>query len=89
MIPVRYRPWEDNEITSMKRIICLIDSLVAGGAQRQLVGLASLLKNKGYRVKVVTYYDYPFYLPFLQDNNVEYECLSCGRNVLKRLLSPS
>lgn len=71
----------------MRRIICLIDSLVAGGAQRQLVGLASLLKNKGYRVKVVTYFDYPFYLPFLEKNKVEYEYLSCGRNVPKRLLS--
>ena len=45
----------------MKRILLFIDSLGAGGAQRQLVGLAVMLKRRGYAVKVVTYYDHPFY----------------------------
>lgn len=31
----------------MKRILCLIDSLGPGGAQRQLVGLATFLKERG------------------------------------------
>ena len=34
----------------MKKILLLIDALGAGGAQRQIVGLAILLKNKGYEV---------------------------------------
>lgn len=35
----------------MKRILLFIDSLGAGGAQRQLVGLAVMLKKKGYEVR--------------------------------------
>lgn len=58
----------------MIRILLFIDSLVAGGAQRQLTGLACLLKEKGYSVKVVTYYDYPFYKYLLDENQIEYEC---------------
>lgn len=58
----------------MKNILLFIDNLGAGGAQRQFVGLASLLQEKGYHVKVVTYYDQPFYLPILQQHNIPYEC---------------
>lgn len=40
----------------VKKILCLIDSLGAGGAQRQLVGLATFLKGKGYNVTVAIYH---------------------------------
>lgn len=60
----------------MTRILLFIDSLGAGGAQRQLTGLACLLKAKGYFVKVVTYYDHPFYNYILDENKIEYECLN-------------
>ena len=43
------------------KILLFIDSLGSGGAQRQIVGLATMLKEKGYGVKMVTYYDIPFY----------------------------
>lgn len=69
----------------MERILCLIDSLGSGGAQRQMVGLSVLLKKKGYDVKVVTYFDVPFHLQYLMDNGVENECLECGRSLYKRL----
>lgn len=59
----------------MKNILLFIDSLGAGGAQRQLAGLACMLKRKGYGVKVITYYDHPFYKYLLDEQNVEYECL--------------
>ena len=52
----------NSDIFVMKKILCFIDSLGAGGAQRQIVGLAVLLKHKGYNVKMVTYYDIPFYI---------------------------
>ena len=58
----------------MIRLLLFIDSLGAGGAQRQLTGLACLLKEKGYSVKVATYYDHPFYKYLLDENQVEYEC---------------
>lgn len=68
----------------MKRIFLFMDSLGAGGAQRQLTGLAVMLKNRGYAVKVVTYYDLPFYKYVLDDNCCEYECL----NVSSKLCLP-
>lgn len=73
------------KITRMKKVLCLIDSLASGGAQRQMVGLAQLLKQKGYEVKVVTYYDIPFYLQQLQETNVDYEYVPCRAGVLDRL----
>ena len=69
----------------MKRILCFIDSLGGGGAQRQLVGLAALLQKNGYKIKVITYYDLPFYLPFLKENQVDYELVSCKRGLFSRL----
>lgn len=45
----------------MKKILCLIDTLGMGGAERQMIGLALFLKEKGYHVDLVTYYDHDFY----------------------------
>ncbi len=70
-----------------KRILCLIDSLASGGAQRQMVGLAVLLKEKGYAVKMVSYFDIPFYRQYLKDGGVEYESLLCGKSLFSRLLA--
>jgi glycosyltransferase involved in cell wall biosynthesis len=54
----------------MQRILCLIESLGSGGAERQLSGLAVLLKRRGYEVEVWYYDKREFYLPYLQENNV-------------------
>lgn len=54
------------------KIICLIDSLGSGGAQRQLVGLAALLEEKQYDVKIVWYHDINFYQPLLESCNINY-----------------
>ena len=70
---------------SKKKILCLIDSLGSGGAQRQMVGLAALLKEEGYEVKVVIYYDIPFYLTQLQESGVDYEYVSCSKGLVNRL----
>lgn len=56
----------------MKKILCLIDSLGAGGAQRQMVGLASFLKEKGYDVVVAFYYNDLFYSDVLSQNTVPF-----------------
>lgn len=72
----------------MKRILLFIDSLGAGGAQRQLTGLAVMLKRRGYAVKVVTYYDHPFYKYILDDGGCEYECLNVDSKLcLPRLIT--
>ena len=57
----------------MKKVLCLIDGLGSGGAQRQLVGLAALLKDKGYDVLFVWYHKSDFYKKFLNDKGVKYE----------------
>lgn len=56
----------------MKRILCLIDSLGAGGAQRQMVGLASFLKDRGYDVVVAFYHPEFFFADSLLAKEVPY-----------------
>ena len=58
------------------RVLLFIDNLGAGGAQRQFCGLASLLKQHGYTVKVITNYADSFYLPLLRESDIDYECLN-------------
>ncbi len=65
------------------RIVCIIDGLGSGGAQRQLVGLAALLKEKGYEVKVVYYHDVHFFRTFLLAHGVDYEYLTADRKFIK------
>lgn len=64
-----------------------IDCLGAGGAQRQLVGLAIMLKEQGYDVKVSTYYDIDFYKKQLDDNGVPNELIPEADNTRKRILA--
>lgn len=68
----------------MKRILCLIDSLGPGGAQRQLVGLATFLKEHGYDVIVASYHDNRFYVDHLLSTAVPYVYLKkAGRNLTR------
>ena len=55
----------------MHKILCLIESIGSGGAERQLTGLAAMLKQQGYQVEVCYYVNREFYLPYLQENGVE------------------
>lgn len=57
----------------MKKVLCLIDGLGSGGAQRQLVGLADLLNRKGYDVLFVWYHKSEFYKKNLEDNGIKFE----------------
>ena len=69
----------------MKKILCLIDSLGPGGAQRQLVGLATFLKEKGYEVSVACYHDNQFYLEQLKRNDIPYIYLEKANNAFLRI----
>lgn len=69
----------------MKRILLFTDSLGAGGAQRQLVGLAVMLQRVGYKVKVCTYHNIDFYKNYLDDNCVENELIPNGGNTKNRI----
>ena len=67
----------------MKKILCLIDSLGSGGAQRQITGLACLLKSSGYDVKVLWYHKEDFYKDILDLNGVGYANPICSGTVDK------
>lgn len=54
----------------MKRILCLIESLGSGGAERQMTSLAVMLKQRGYSIEVWYYVKKEFYISFLQENGV-------------------
>ena len=69
----------------MKKVICLIESLGSGGAERQLSGLAALLRQNNYDVEVWTYYPNDFYLPILQEANVTYRYIAEAQNKKQRL----
>ena len=69
----------------MKRILVFIDSLTSGGAQRQNVGLAKLLHDNGYEVKLVYYHPIEFYKPFLDENGVDNELIPDAIDGKKRI----
>lgn len=69
----------------MKRIALFIDSLMSGGAQRQLVGLAKLLKDSGYEIFVFTYFDMPFYKPFLDSYGIPNCTVTSAENHIRRI----
>jgi glycosyltransferase involved in cell wall biosynthesis len=57
------------------KILCVIDSLCAGGAQRQLVQLALGFKDKGHHVSFLTYHDIPFFQPALNEAGIHISCM--------------
>jgi len=52
------------------RVLCVIDSLAAGGAQRQIVNLAVGLQHRGHDVHVFTYHPEAFFEPTLLEAGV-------------------
>ncbi|WP_285269915.1 glycosyltransferase [Kaistella rhinocerotis] len=52
------------------KILLLIDSLGSGGAQRQMVTLASLLKEQGQNVSFLLYADEPFFQNEVENLNI-------------------
>lgn len=57
------------------RILFVIDSLGGGGAQRQLVHLATGLKQRGHATAVHTYFRSEWFLPRLEAAGVDYVCV--------------
>lgn len=57
------------------KITCLIDNLGSGGAQRQMVTLATLLRRRGHDVRFLTYYPHDFYVPILAAAGIEVTCV--------------
>jgi len=57
------------------KILLFIDQLGPGGAQRQIVGLARLLKGKNINVKVCYYHPINFYNNILDDYDIEHQVI--------------
>lgn len=67
------------------KILCVIDSLGSGGAQRQLVNLAVGFKEKGYDVSFLVYHSINFFIELLDENEIQvHEIIEA--NYLKRLM---
>lgn len=69
----------------MKKVICLIESLGSGGAERQLTYLASQIKERGCNVEVWTYYPNDFYAPILEENGVTWKYVADAQPPHKRI----
>lgn len=66
------------------KILCLIDSLGSGGAQRQLVTLAIGLKKRGHQLRFLVYHQDDHFLPLLQEAGIPCQMIpSCS--YLKRV----
>lgn len=70
----------------MKKVVLFTDCLGSGGAQRQVVNIACLLKKAGYDVRVLVYRDVPFYKGILDENQIPLICIETKSN-LSRMLS--
>ena len=69
------------------KVLLFTDSLGAGGAQRQLVGLAVMLIERGYNVKVCTYFNIDFYKKQLDDAGVQNEIIPEADSTKKRIIA--
>lgn len=66
------------------KILCFIDSLGSGGAQRQLVEIAKCLQENGNEVSFLVYHDEPFYNDVLNNLNIPIT-LIYEKSYLKRI----
>jgi glycosyltransferase involved in cell wall biosynthesis len=63
----------------MKKILLLIDSLGSGGAERQMIGLASLL-NRDYDLRLISYWNTNFWEEFLNHNQIKFRSFTDATN---------
>lgn len=69
------------------KIYLFTDCLGPGGAQRQLVGLAVMLKEYGYDIRVCTYYCDNFYKNYLDENGVQNDIIPNAAHTKKRIFA--
>jgi glycosyltransferase involved in cell wall biosynthesis len=70
------------------RVLCIIDKLNSGGAQRQLIAVAAGVKRRGAEVSVLTWHPDDFYLPYLQAADIPHKCVArSGKMDLQRALA--
>ncbi len=67
------------------KVLCLIDSLGPGGAQRQLANLAAGLKERGHDIRFLVYHRQEHFLPLLQAAEIDCETLESNSRVTRLL----
>lgn len=68
-----------------KKVLCVIDYLCAGGAQRQLVNMSIEFKKRGYDVEFLVYHEHDFFKSVLDENKIRINLVSTT-NYLMRLI---
>ncbi len=72
---------------SKKRILCLIDCFGMGGAERQMIGLVLLLKQKGYDVDLVKYHEQDSYGDLVNSYGLDTITLETKESALSKLVT--
>lgn len=68
------------------KLLLLIDNFGSGGAQRQIISLASLLKERGFNVEFLIYDKNDFFKPWVEQLGITIHEI-CLENLLKRLFT--
>jgi len=67
------------------KILCLIDGLGFGGAQRQMIGLVHLLKKKGFQTDLACYHERDFYKELLDKLQIKPILLKTGNGKFSKV----
>lgn len=67
------------------KILCVIDSLVSGGAQRQMVELATGFNSVGHEVSFLIYHNYIFFKYILDNENIQVKIIE-EKNIFFRII---
>ncbi len=70
-----------------KRILCLIDGLGKGGAERQMIGLVLCLRRRGYEVDLVKYHNLNDYSELLTRYKIDVVTLSSRGSAISKLVT--
>lgn len=68
------------------KVLCFIDGLGSGGAQRQMINLALGLQQRGHEVQMAAYTDADFYQYRLAEGNIPYTVIK-NNNYLQRIIN--
>ena len=69
-----------------KTILCVIDSLGPGGAERQMTGLAIMLKEKGYTVFLRYHGPKHFFTNQIKNSGIDVMCLGEGKRRFQKVI---
>ena len=69
-----------------KTILCVIDALGPGGAERQMTGLAIMLKEKGYTVIVRYHEPKHFFTNQIKNSGIDVMCLGEGKRRFQKVM---